>query len=201
MGLVGSDYDLELEEKEDSSTYEDSIIQTYKKELRIFTINIDDEIEAPDKYRKVFSLLDTAKESDIIKFKINSDGGLVDTTIQFIESLRHTKAKTIAEVYRAYSSASIIALACDEIITFRYSTMMIHSISFGEIGKIYEVKERTEFLNKLAENLFEELYKGFLKDKEIERILKKGKDFWFCANEIDTRLKKWVPIRKRKVKE
>ena len=69
-----------------------------------YVINIDEDIAEEIKYREIFKIIENATENDIVQFNIACNGGNVDTTVIFVNLLRKTKAKTIANLYRAYSA-------------------------------------------------------------------------------------------------
>ena len=108
----------------------------------------------------------------------------------------YTKAKTVAEVYDAFSAACFICLSCDEIEITEFSNFMIHSISFGAEGKSGEVVAQSSHVDKLTKKLISTVCHTFLTNDEISKVVD-GKDFWFTSEEIKRKLKNWVPIRKR----
>jgi ATP-dependent protease ClpP protease subunit len=187
--------DIILNDSSEDTT--DDIIQTIEYKIREHIINLDQEISDPDSYRKAFDVLRKAKKEDVVRIVINSPGGSVFSSIQFHNYLIKTKARTIAEVYCAYSAAADIALSCDEIQINEFSSMMIHSTSFETYGKVEEVVVHADYINKENKEIAMKLYQGFLTESEIQEMLK-GKDFWFSKKDIQKRLKKWKPIRKIK---
>ena len=115
------------------ASFEKNLVQTITHNEYI--INIDYDIEPSYFYREAFLILRNAKSDDTIRLVINSYGGYLEPALQFYNLLLNTQAKTIAEIYAAYSSASIIALSCDNIITKDFCSMLIHSLSTGSDGK------------------------------------------------------------------
>lgn len=166
------------------------LIETKEDYLPVFYVNLDTDIKEPMYYREVFEKLESADDKTKFIFNINSYGGFLSTTIQFINSIRNTKAKTVARVYTAKSAASIIALSCEEIEVMPHSVMMIHNIQWGApYGDVNKGKWRMDYVIKYAEKLFKDIYKGFLSDEEIEKVVKEGKELWLIEEEIKKRLK------------
>lgn len=180
--------------EDDDSTIEELLVQKKKIEKNIITINIDETISDSNNYRKIFFTLGNATKNDSVIVEINSNGGLLSSMIQLYNSLLKTKATTTAEIYIAYSAASMIALACDIINVNKFSSMMIHSASWGNYGKLHEIHSSTNFYNKKIKDIFKQVYRGFLNSKEIDDVLK-GKDLWLYEDEIKKHLKKWKPVR------
>jgi len=181
---------------EDEGVLEEGLIQVVKTTKNTYYINIDDDIGEACDYRKICKILREAKEIDEVILVINSAGGFVNTGIQLHNYLLDTKAKTKAEVYMAYSAASVLMLSCDEIEMKDFSSVMVHSIAMGVVGKIDEIKEHTNFIEKLNKDINTKLYDTFLNDNEMEKIMS-NKDYWFTCDEVKRRLKNWVPIRQR----
>jgi ATP-dependent protease ClpP protease subunit len=185
---------------EDDDDYDrrekDLLIQDWGFAGRYFVINIDEDIAEPKVYRKAFHLLDTASSNDIVKIRINTYGGLIHTANEFCNYLLATPAKTIGEIHTAISAGSMIAFHCDELVVCDYATIMIHACSYGDAGKVHEIKAQSDFAEKEQKDRFMRTYTGFLTDKEIEEVIK-GRDIWLYEDEIKKRVKKWTPMRKR----
>lgn len=171
------------------------LVQEYT--IKKYIINFDSEISDPFAYRKIYDCLRKVKEEDEVHVVLNSGGGDLTTFVQLYNLLQECKGKTIAEIYTAYSCASFIALACDEIQVKEFASMMIHSMSYTNEGKLEEVTASNDFMRKWNSELTNKLLKGFMSAQEIHEV-NNGKDFWFLNDEINKRLRKWVPIRKRK---
>jgi len=177
-----------------SNINDDDNIITKNCKINEYNIYIDESIHNPNQYRKIFNTLREGKENDSIILIINSYGGNLDTAIQFYNYIKDCKSKTIAEIYTAYSAGSMIALSCDDIICKSFASMMIHSMSWGTVGKTVDMKSQSDFANKLNISICKNIYKGFLTDKEIDDVIK-GKEFWFMQNSIERRIKSWMKFK------
>ena len=188
------------EEVDDSSEKEEIVLKVPKiTTVNNYIINLDEDIEVPNHYRKVFETLRIATKDDTITFNINSPGGYIDTMIQFYDLMLNTKAKTIANIYQACSAASVIALCCDEINATRFSYMMIHSMSTGTYGKISDIEGYATFAVKQDIEIANTIYGGFITPAEI-KLVNKGKEVWLNQKEIQERLKNFKSIKTRFLK-
>lgn len=178
----------------------DDLVVVKNYNFREFIVNLDSEIKEVSQYRKAFHVLSTASPNDIVRVIINTPGGLVDTALQFHNMLLNTQARTIAEVYNAHSAGSMVMLSCDNIQMMRYSSVMIHSVSFGIGGKVGDVKAYADFTSDSNKAILDDIYAGFLSEKEIESIVN-NKDIWLTKQQCEERLKTWVPIRARNSKK
>jgi ATP-dependent protease ClpP protease subunit len=160
----------------------------------LITIYLSGEIGAPENYLGAFEAIRHAQETDIIKFNINSPGGDLFTTIQFLRAIAECKGMVVASAEGAcMSAATMIFLSADRYEISEHSLFMFHNysgFSFGKGGEMYDqlTKER-----KWSEKIIRRLYEGFLTPEEIRSILD-NKDIWMDGEEVMKRLE-------RKVKE
>lgn len=175
----------------------DKVVQRETFFSNVFTINLDREIGSPNEYRSAFHILRQASQYDVINVVLNTEGGFVNTTMQFVNYLLNTPARTMAEVHSAYSAGAIVALACDEVYVARFGSMMIHSLTTESFGKTHELDQHLHFINKYSHEIIRKAFIDFLTPKEIQSVIK-GKDIWLYEEEIQKRLEHWTPIRKRK---
>ncbi len=181
---------------DDTDFETENLIKVEPKTSNVYTVFIDDDVDDPNNYRNIFYKLKQAKKEDKFYLIINSRGGLVRTFTQLYNALQETKAKTVAELYSGYSAGGLIAFSCDELIIKDFGALMIHEISGGSIGKASEMKPHVDFIDTWNKNIIEKIYKGFLTEKEIGDV-NNGKEMWMLKPEIEKRLKKWTPMRKR----
>lgn len=152
------------------------------------------EIKEPSEYVDWLNIINTAGENDCIFIHINSPGGLLDTAIQLRESLLNCSAHTIASVEgECCSAATFILLSCKETRLCKSSRFMIHSASWGLAGKSHEIYSSIDFDKKWFKDIFNDIYSGFLKEDELEKVLS-GSDLWMNSDEVYERL---VEYKKR----
>jgi len=177
-----------------------SFIQRTTISRDISRVNLDFDITDSYFYRRLYQLLQDANEWDEVILRINNGGGFLETFIEICYYLLNTEAETIAEIHTAYSSAALIALACDKVIINPFSSMMLHACSACANGNIDEVKTNNENELKRFRIILDELCTGFLSKEEIDMIMN-GKTFYFGAKEIEDRLKNKVVSKLRVRKE
>ena len=165
---------------------------------QVYHIRLDTDIIDPVNYRRHFDVFRAANEKDTIYLHINSYGGFLDTTIQYIYAMLDTKATVVSVIYTAVSAATLIAMAADIIIVKPLATFMIHNFSGAQEGKGQELRAKTAFDDVQFKAMCSLLYKGILTDKEIEEV-QVDKDFWFLGSEVTKRLKdlSWTSVRGR----
>lgn len=96
--------------------------------------------------------LDKYPNVKTIELYINSCGGFVDEGYGIYANLkRHPAQKNCYIDGFANSIASIIAMACDKIIMYCNSTMVIHNISSDCYGNASDHRKCAEYLDKLME--------------------------------------------------
>lgn len=161
----------------------------------IIDIYIDGEIDSPEQYREAYHAFSNAGPQDTIMLHINSIGGRLDSGVQLIQHIKNCDAQVIGVLHMECASmASGIFLACDDWVINEFSTLMIHSCSYGAIGKQSDILSRVEFNTKFNERFIRKIYTGFLSEEEIKRVLD-GSDLYFDAEEIDDRLTKFSKYR------
>jgi ATP-dependent protease ClpP protease subunit len=189
-----------------NSIDDDAISTTEKDKIVIknpinheYIISIDSDISEPENYREVFEVLRTAKDGDIAYLNINSYGGYIHSMVEFYDVLLNTKARTIANVYTAYSAGSVIALSCDEIRIKKFGSLMIHCMSSGTSGKIIDMQGYSDFAIKQDRDIANTIYSGFLTKDEIAKI-NHGKEIWINQEDAMARLKTFKTIKQRFLK-
>lgn len=123
----------------------------------------------------------TAKE---VKLVLNNGGGLLDSMLTIRNSIAKSKAKITAVLSGTVaSSATMIALACDELEIAPGTSWLTHYYSGGLVGKGNEIEAKYEFEKVQIPKLFKEIHKGFLTNEEIAEVIK-GNDMWMNSEEI-----------------
>lgn len=166
----------------------DEYIHVSIQESKVYTVFLDGDITEPHNYRDLLSVMFNSTENDVIDFVINSGGGNLSTALAIIEAIKHTQARVSATVIGdCHSAASIILMACPEVIVCDSASCLIHTASYGISGNNGMVKAFTEFNVKQIDKLLDDTYIGFLTVGELENI-KNGIEMWFSADEIRERL-------------
>ena len=161
----------------------------------ITTVYLTDVIEAPAMYNELCYKLDTASEAEKFYIYINTPGGILDAAVMIVNSIKNTKAATIAKLSGTVASAgTIITLTCQEVEIAPHTAFMVHNYSGGLIGKGHELKAHQEFVDSNLNRSFVDFYGGFLTPSEIRQVID-GKDLWMGTDEVQRRLLKRSEIR------
>jgi len=185
------------------------LIRTITQQMHTHLVFIDDDITDPRNYRDVIHCLATCSENDSVNLLVNSSGGRTDSIWQIIEAMKGCRGDvSVTVIGAAYSAASMLACMAPECYIADSAEFMLHTAHYGSIGTVPNVQGQTEFATKQINKLLDKAYKGFLSDKELEE-LKKGKEFWFDADESGKRMVKrykylaslQMPPKPKKVKE
>jgi len=157
-------------------------------QLTQMTVYIDEGFREPKYYRRVADRIAGLGSNDEVKFIINSPGGRLDGLVTLLDALQQTDANSVAIISgEAHSAASILALNCNQVYVSDYSTMLVHNVSFGAVGKGSDVRDQVKHTLDFSERIFRQTYTGFLSEDEIDQVLN-GKEIWLVGEEIAERL-------------
>lgn len=133
-------------------------------------------------------ILRDATENDTIYIRFNSDGGDLYIATEFLAAQNNCPAQIIGELTgRANSAASIMFMCCDSYIIHPFTRILIHTCSYGQSGNSHENYTDADTTKDQMREIISHVYKHFLLEEEVERVLK-GETFIFLAEEIIDRL-------------
>lgn len=136
-----------------------------------------------------FEILRNAGENDVIQIHINSYGGDLFTTIQFMRAIADSNAHVVCSVEGAcMSAATMIFLSADSFEVSEHSIFMFHNYSSGTFGKGGEMYDNIVHERKWSGHLLNRVYGDFLDKDEINSLLD-NKDIWMDGEEVLKRLK------------
>jgi len=159
------------------------IIETGNK----IDVYLTDIIDAPANYNKLCNMLQVLPEYAEVTLHINNGGGHIDSALMVVDAIKNSDATIIAKLSGTVASAAtIITMACDDITTTKYLSFMIHNYSTGMSGKGHELKAYQNFTDRELNRAFREIYKGFLSEEEMDRVID-GQDLWLNENEVEER--------------
>lgn len=174
---------------------------TSSLQLNSYRFFLDKEITTPDSYRDLLQCLFSANENEVIEIFISNGGGVAESALNIISGIRETDALVRCVITGScHSAASLVAMACHEVVVLDFAHMLCHSATFGSSGKTTEIMSHVKFLEKYLSDVAFDIYKDFLTEKEIQEMLE-GKDFWFDAEEIRARFQKRFEIQEERAKE
>lgn len=164
-------------------------------------IYLDEDFSEPAFQRDVINLLKGAYEGDKVTIRINSGGGAIRTALPIINAMRESKAEVTTELLSdAHSAASMVLLSGDIIYVNPHANMLIHSASFGTWGKTKEVEKCVAHTIESCEELFRDIYQGFLSEEEMGKVLS-GVDKYLKSSEIIERLQERFKVMQSKQEE
>ena len=148
-----------------------------------------------EEYIEWFDCIRNASEIDTIRIYINSPGGDLYTTLQFLRVMSDTDATIVTSVEGAcMSAATMIFLHGHTHEITPHSLFMFHNYSAGTFGKGGEMYDQLQFERKWSENFMGAVYKDFLTTEEISSMLH-NKDIWMTSDEVAQRLEKLQAAR------
>lgn len=143
-----------------------------------------------EEYIDWFDTIRNASAVDTVRIYINSPGGDLYTTLQFLRVMSDTEATVVTSVEGAcMSAATMIFLHGHMQEVTPHSLFMFHNYSAGTFGKGGEMYDQLQFERKWSENFMTEVYKDFLTADEIQSMLH-NKDIWMDSEEVVARLTK-----------
>ena len=147
------------------------------------------EIEEAYKYVNLIDTLRKMNSLDDLTLYINSTGGRLDTTCQIINAMTQSKGHITTFLDgNAHSAAALIFLSGHSLEFSDSSFMLCHYFTTGTNGKIKDMINYTESVNKRYKYFFKEIYQKFFTTDELEEMFN-GKEFWLTAKDIRARLK------------
>jgi len=159
-----------------------------KSAAKLYEFYLSGDIGSPEEYIEWFDVIRNATSSDTIRIYINSAGGDLYTTLQFLRVMGETQAEIITSVEGAcMSAATMIFLSGHVHEVTPHSLFMFHNYSAGTFGKGGEMYDQVQFERKWSENFMVEVYKDFLTEDEIKSMLH-NKDIWLSSEEVVSRL-------------
>ena len=158
-------------------------------------------IEDAENYIEWFDIIRNASAVDTVRIYINSPGGDLFTTLQFLRVMSDTEATVVCSVEGAcMSAATMIFLHGHSQEVTPHSLFMFHNYSAGTFGKGGEMYDQLQFERNWSENFLTEVYAEFLTTQEIQSMLH-NKDIWMDSNEVVRRLQAMQKAREAEAAE
>jgi ATP-dependent Clp protease, protease subunit len=151
--------------------------------VKTYDVFIDQEVFQPAVYRDLILCLQYAQKEDVFIFHINTDGGSLFSAIEIYNSIKKTKAYTIADLYKGFSAGALITIACKKVILNDFAIMMIHNFSLGMSGNISDIKVESDFSKNLNDFIINIAFADFLSKKEIKEVTE-GKTLWLTEDQL-----------------
>ena len=153
------------------------------------TAYLTESIEAPSVYNELCHKLRDLGPQDEAHLYINNGGGIIDSMIMIVDAMRNCEAGLHVHISGSVASAATFpVMFADVIHVAPFTHFMIHNYSGGFGGKGKEAKDQMDFVNEEIGKTFKEIYKGFLSDEEIEKVID-DKDKWMGSEEV---IERWT---------
>jgi len=177
-------------------------VQTIPHTSVEYKIHINGELVDHAQIEDVITVLDLAEEQDRVTIYLSSPGGNVDVG----NSIVHAMEKCRAEIYvvgsgSICSMAPFILFSADGFELEPYTSVMFHSISFGNYAEGVDVEKYAKFVNRKAKQMFTDRLEGFFSKEEIDNILDRKDEIWMDADEFVERFEKRQEFLQNKFKE
>jgi ATP-dependent protease ClpP protease subunit len=144
----------------------------------IYRATIDDDFREVSQFADIVEVLDSAQEGDIVHIKLSTNGGALHAIIPMLSSMENTLAHVHIHVESDTASAgTMLMMKAHSIYINPYSTIMIHSASYGYANHSGNMEAHVTHSTKNLEKLVREVYKDFLTESEILRVLD-GKEIY-----------------------
>jgi ATP-dependent protease ClpP protease subunit len=157
-------------------------------------------IDEPQEYVEWFDTIRNATQNDTVKIYINSQGGAVDTAIQFMRVISETDATVVCSIEGScMSAATMIFLCAQEFEITPHSLVMLHNYSGGIFGKGGEIFDQAVFEREWSSRFLTHIYKDFLTDTEVKSLLD-NKDIWLHSEDVLVRCQNLAKARNKQQK-
>lgn len=175
--------------------------QFTKSTSSVHEFYLSGEILDAEEYVEWFDTIRNARATDVIYLYINSMGGDLYTTLQFLRVMGESDAHIITSVEGAcMSAATMIFLHGHEFQVTPHSLFMFHNYSAGVFGKGGEMYDQLQFERVWSKNFMTEVYQDFLTEAEIESMMH-NKDIWMTSDEVVERLGNLLKKREQSVED
>jgi ATP-dependent protease ClpP protease subunit len=169
-----------------------------KPAARVHEFYLSGPIEDAENYIDWFDTIRNAGSTDAIRIYINSPGGDLYTTLQFLRVMSDTDAHVTTSVEGAcMSAATMIFLHGHAQEVTPHSLFMFHDYSSGTFGKGGEQYDQIQFERQWSKKFMSEVYADFLTDSEIESMMH-NKDIWMDSDEV---IKRLTALAEKRAKE
>ena len=159
------------------------------------------EVAEASEYIDWFDTIRNAGANDTVKIYINSPGGDLYTTLQFLRVMGESEANIITSVEGAcMSAATMIFLHGHTHEVTPNSLFMFHNYSAGVFCKGGEMFYQLTFEREWSKNFMTEVYDGFLTGEEIQSMLN-NRDIWMTSQEVIQRLEKMYATEAKLVEQ
>jgi len=181
------EFQIELP-KDKVNVFDDYVPIVRSKDGRVAHVYLTNGIDVPENYNELCFILSQAQKGDVFHIHINNPGGYISSANMLYYAMLKSKATIIGHLSGdVASAATVLTMACDDIVVTPYTQFMIHNYSGGVQGKGKEAKDQMDFVNNEINESFRDYYAGFLTEEEIADVIE-DHDIWLNSSQV---LERW----------
>lgn len=155
-----------------------------------YQVTIDAGFEDVAQFAELVDYLNNACEGDIAHIKISTPGGALHSILPLMAAMRNTDAHIAMHVESDTASCgTILMMLADEVYINPYTTIMLHSASYGYYNHQANMDAHVKHSTHMLESLMRDVYQYFLSEQEIARLLD-GKEIYLTDEDCYDRFKR-----------
>lgn len=156
---------------------------------RHYSAVIDTEVIHPDQYLQLIHTIYNMRNYDTMTLVINSNGGWVETGIDIVHAMTHTRGRVKTIALGMCASIAAVIWSCGHVREVSpLATIMYHMPSGGYFGKSLDIENETVGLNNYFKNLLLNITEGILTPEDIENIVTNRMDIYIPGPTMQMRL-------------
>lgn len=146
-------------------------------------------IDCPEQFKDLFAILRESGPDDVVYLHLNTPGGCLYTTIQIRNAMLSSKATVVTCAEGAVQSGgSILFFSGDAFVVGDHCDFLIHTASGrGPHEKVNDKLVSAQATSRLLEELYEDVFGGFLSKKELREI-KEGRETYLTSGQVKDRV-------------
>ncbi|MDB4311941.1 ATP-dependent Clp protease proteolytic subunit [bacterium] len=158
-------------------------------------IYIDGVINGVGEYREELETIRNMSPDDATYIHYNTVGGSVMTALAFVRAMQETEGTVFGIIEgECMSAGTFMFLSGHAFDISDHSIFMCHTYSGGHFGKGHEIYDKAEFDKAWSDKFIKDVYRGFLTDEELAKILD-GKDLWIECEKVLEKCQNMVEFR------
>lgn len=155
------------------------------------SVYVYEEINSPLQFVDVIEETASLKEGDVLYIYLNCRGGCVYSTDSMVHTIKMLQSAGVNVLGvcsgEVMSAATVIALACDDLVISDNTTFLFHAGSVEFSGSFHEIVNRNTMLDITFNSLKNSYVKFFTEEELLE--MRNGKEFIMGKEEFITRWK------------
>ena len=185
--LISKDYPAEMNPLMDNGVQIPGLFEETPS-MTLHKLFIGDFMEQGKGLVKLLNKLQEAPQTDQLEQHISSVGGSFLEVVQLHNLIDSMYSKRSASYMNyGYSGGAMAFVMTKERVIYKNSTAMFHFFAGGERGKGHDMLRSLKHAIHTIEDYYRMQLKDFFTKKELNRMIKHGKEFWMDAVEMMNR--------------